>query len=152
MFCQWTTEQTGTVHWELQDRHNWADINRIYMKCWIQCATCPNCFGTAEITLYLTSLFLIFRSFTCHYALPSYFSIIHFNTTLPLMPTSFNRHFSLTSLHQNMEHVLTLMYMCHMPCPSHPPWSDHPNSIWWEMQILQLLTMTFSILQNLPSL
>jgi len=29
-------------------------------------------------------------------------------------------------------------YMCH---PSHSPWFDHPNNIWWEVQIIKFLIM-----------
>ena len=58
---------------------------------------------------------------TLVHALPSCLSVIHFNTTLPLMPTSFNGHFSLTSPHQNLVCVLLLICTCHIPCPSHPP-------------------------------
>jgi hypothetical protein len=25
-----------------------------------------------------------------------------------------------------------LPHTCHMPHPSHPSWSVHPNDIWWE--------------------
>jgi len=28
-----------------------------------------------------------------------------------------------------------------MPIPSHPPWLDHPNNIWYSVQIVQLLNM-----------
>jgi hypothetical protein len=28
-----------------------------------------------------------------------------------------------------------------MPCPSHPPWFDHPNNIWWSVQIIKFLVM-----------
>jgi hypothetical protein len=28
--------------------------------------------------------------------------------------------------------------------PSHPPWFDHPNNIWWRVQIMELLIMQFS--------
>jgi hypothetical protein len=24
--------------------------------------------------------------------------------------------------------------VCYMPCPHHPPWLNHPNSIWWRIQ------------------
>jgi hypothetical protein len=30
--------------------------------------------------------------------------------------------------------------MCHMSCPSHSSWFDHPNNIWWWVQIIKLLT------------
>jgi hypothetical protein len=33
-----------------------------------------------------------------------------------------------------------------MPRPSHPPWYDHPNYIWWSVQV-----MKFLIMQSLPA-
>jgi hypothetical protein len=32
---------------------------------------------------------------------------------------------------------------CYMPCPSHPPWPDHSNYIWWRVQVMKLLIMEF---------
>jgi hypothetical protein len=32
---------------------------------------------------------------------------------------------------------------CFMPCPSHPPWLDHSNTIWWELQFMKLLVMQY---------
>jgi hypothetical protein len=29
------------------------------------------------------------------------------------------------------------------PCPSHHVWFDHPNNIWWRVQIMELLTVQF---------
>jgi hypothetical protein len=31
-----------------------------------------------------------------------------------------------------------------MPHPSHPPWLDHPNNIWWSVQVMKLVTMQCS--------
>jgi hypothetical protein len=31
-----------------------------------------------------------------------------------------------------------------MPCPSHPPWLDHSNTIWWGLQVTKLLVMQHS--------
>jgi hypothetical protein len=28
-----------------------------------------------------------------------------------------------------------------MPRPSHPPWRDNPNNIWWSTQVMKLLIM-----------
>jgi hypothetical protein len=33
---------------------------------------------------------------------------------------------------------------CYMSHPSHPPWFDHPNNIWWTVQIMKLLIMQSS--------
>jgi hypothetical protein len=40
--------------------------------------------------------------------------------------------------------------LCYMPCPCHPPWFDHPNTMWWRVQIMKLL-ITFSNTLNLLS-
>jgi hypothetical protein len=34
--------------------------------------------------------------------------------------------------HQNPTCIPLLSHACYMPCPSHPPWFDHSNCIWWE--------------------
>jgi hypothetical protein len=41
-------------------------------------------------------------------------------------------------------HISHLAHTCYMPRPSHPPWSDNPNSIWWRVQIMKHLIMLFS--------
>jgi hypothetical protein len=35
-----------------------------------------------------------------------------------------------------------------MPRSSHTPWSDHPDSIWWKVQIMKLLFLWFSRLHD----
>jgi hypothetical protein len=30
-----------------------------------------------------------------------------------------------------------------MPRQSHPPWSDHPNNIWWNVQVMKLIMQCF---------
>ena len=35
-------------------------------------------------------------------------------------------------------------HTCHMPCPSHPPWLDHPSDIWWQAHNTEFLFMQFS--------
>jgi hypothetical protein len=32
-----------------------------------------------------------------------------------------------------------------MPVPSNPPWYNHPNNIYWRVQIMKLLIMQFSL-------
>jgi hypothetical protein len=34
--------------------------------------------------------------------------------------------------------------VCYMPWPSHHPRFDHPNNIWWSMQVMKLLIMQSS--------
>jgi hypothetical protein len=31
-----------------------------------------------------------------------------------------------------------------LPHPSHAPWFDHPNNIWWRVQVMTLLIMQSS--------
>jgi hypothetical protein len=40
--------------------------------------------------------------------------------------------------------ILNLPNACYMPSPSHPPWFDHPKSIWWGVQVMRFLTMQSS--------
>jgi hypothetical protein len=78
--------------------------------------------------------------------LPTYICKIHSNVILSTMPTSFE---------------LTLPFMFHvtrskfrtqflfpqcvlMPRPSQSPWLDHPNNIWWSVQVLKFLIMQSS--------
>ena len=46
-----------------------------------------------------------------------------------------------SSPHQNSVFILLLPRMCHMPCLSHPSWSDPQNNTGWTVQIMKLLNM-----------
>ena len=46
--------------------------------------------------------------------------------------------------HQNSTCNCPLPNTCYMPCPSHSSQFDHPNDIWWGVQIIKLLNMLFS--------
>jgi hypothetical protein len=46
--------------------------------------------------------------------------------------------FSTKTLYSSLPHT------CYMPCPSHSSRFDHPNSVWWAVQIIKLLIMQFS--------
>jgi hypothetical protein len=35
-------------------------------------------------------------------------------------------------------------HKCHLSEPSHSSWLDHPNNVWWGVQIVTLLTVYFS--------
>jgi hypothetical protein len=44
-----------------------------------------------------------------------------------------------------------LSHACYMPRPSHPPWLDQPNKIWWSLDVVKLLIIVvFSSLPQLP--
>ena len=47
-------------------------------------------------------------------------------------------------------YTFLLPHTCHMTCPSHAPWYEHPNNIWWGVQIIQILIMNFSSLLLFP--
>jgi hypothetical protein len=35
--------------------------------------------------------------------------------------------------------ISQLSHACYIPRPSHPPWFDHPNNIWWSSSLCSLL-------------
>jgi hypothetical protein len=40
--------------------------------------------------------------------------------------------------------VSNVSHACYTPCSSHPPSLDHPNNIWWSLQVMKLLIMQSS--------
>ena len=76
--------------------------------------------------------FPILRQINPVYALPPYSFKISFNIILPLMPGFQSSHLSLPKpVGKSL-----LPHVCHMICPSHPTWCNHPNIICW----LQIMT------------
>ena len=73
----------------------------------------------------------------------SHFLKIHLNSILPSKPGFSKWSPSLRLPHQNPIYSSTLPHMRFMPRPSHSSRSDHPNNIWWEIQIIKLLIMWF---------
>jgi hypothetical protein len=71
----------------------------------------------------------------------SYFLKIHFSAILPSTPRSSKRSLSPESPHQNPVCTSPLSHACYMPYPSYSSWVDHPNNIWWGLQILKFLFM-----------
>jgi hypothetical protein len=45
------------------------------------------------------------------------------------------------SPHQNPVCTSPLSHTCYMPRPPHSSWFDHPNNIWWSVQIIKFLVM-----------
>jgi len=67
------------------------------------------------------------------HASPSHLLKIHFNIVLPSLPRSPKWPLSLSS-------PTKILYAhVHMSNPSHSSWFDHPNNIWWYVQIIKLL-------------
>jgi len=74
---------------------------------------------------------------------PFYIPKTHSNIVFSSMPTS-----SVWSLPfrfpTKILYGFLISHECYMHHPSHPPWFDHPNSIWWSVQVMKLLIMYFS--------
>jgi len=41
-----------------------------------------------------------------------------------------------------------MLHACHVPLPIHSSWTDHPNNIWWGVQIMKLLSRVKSSLSH----
>ena len=72
---------------------------------------------------------------------PSHFLKVHFNIILPSTPRSSKLSLSLGFPHQHPICTSPLPHTIYMPLPSHSSSFDHPNNIWWEIQIIKLLIM-----------
>jgi hypothetical protein len=64
---------------------------------------------------------------------PPYFPKIQSNIILPSTPrpSEWSLLFRLTN--KNCVWISLLSHVCYMPLPSHSPWFDHPNNIWWSV-------------------
>ena len=76
----------------------------------------------------------------------------HVHDSLPFAPLYFsNNHYNFISPMRRStkwsqpKHCTNFFfpYISHMPRPSHPPWFDHPNNIWWGILIMKLHIMHF---------
>ena len=80
---------------------------------------------------------------------PCHFLKIHLNIILSI-PASYKWSLSFRFLHQNPLCTSPLLHTCYMPLPSHSSWFDHPNDIWYGVQIIKILSMYLSLQPLLP--
>ena len=80
------------------------------------------------------------------HAPPFHFLEIHLNINIPSTPGSPKWSLYLRFPHQNSACNYTLPNTCYMLRLSHSSQFDHPNDIWWGVQIIKLLNMLFSLL------
>jgi hypothetical protein len=59
------------------------------------------------------------------------FSKIHYNIILPSTPRSCKWSLPFRFSDQHFVCISHLSHTCYTPFPSHPPWLDRPNNIWW---------------------
>jgi len=58
-------------------------------------------------------------------------------------PTTTPQHGAQLKHRDNFTFYLYLTHTCYMSRPSHPPWIDYPNNIWWRLQIWSLSWCSF---------
>ena len=78
------------------------------------------------------------------HTLKSHFLKIHFNIIFPPMPASSEWFFYSVLPTKNPVYTSPCPHTCYMPRPSHSARFDHPNHIWWAVQIIKLLIMQFT--------
>jgi len=91
---------------------------------------------------------------TCHYPSQidpihspiSYFLKTHLNIILLSMFGSSKWSLHLRFPHQNPVYTSPLFHTCYLPRQFHSFWVDHPNNIWWGVQIMKPFIMGFSTL------
>ena len=72
---------------------------------------------------------------------PPHFHKINLNINLPSMSGSSKWSFSFGFLYQIPVYASPILLRCYMPRPSHSSRFDHPNCIWWALEIIELLIM-----------
>jgi len=64
------------------------------------------------------------------------------NTSPPLVPILSQMHPVHTFSHQNFVWISHFSHACCMPYLSHSPLFDHPNNVWWSVQVFSGLFWT----------
>jgi hypothetical protein len=88
----------------------------------------------------MTCPFLELDKFTLCCPTLNFFKI-HHNTIFPSIHRSSKWFLSYKCLGQKTICISTLLHMCNMMLPSHPPWLYYPNNIWLVVQVMKILTM-----------
>jgi hypothetical protein len=70
-----------------------------------------------------------------------FFCNIYSNIILSCMPASSEWSLTFRFPNQNIVCISHLFHTHYMSRTSHPPWFDHPNNIWWSVQVMKLLIM-----------
>jgi hypothetical protein len=73
--------------------------------------------------------------------LPTYLSKIHSNIIFPSTPKSSEWSPPFMFYNQHILRISHLSHACYMSRPSHTLPFDHPNYIWWRVQVMKLLIM-----------
>jgi hypothetical protein len=73
-----------------------------------------------------------------------YLPKIQLNVILTPMPESSQWSLTFGPPNQNSVNISPLPNACHMSRPSHLPWFNHPNNIWWRIQAVKFIVMQFS--------
>jgi hypothetical protein len=71
----------------------------------------------------------------------TYFPNIHFNIILPSTLLGLQRGLLPSDFLTKILYAFLIPPMREIPHPSHSPWFDHPNNIWWSIQVMKLLIM-----------
>jgi len=69
---------------------------------------------------------------------------IHSNITFPSTPRSSELSPTFVITDQHFERIYHRSHERYVPRPSHHPWFNHPNNIWWSVQVMKLLIMESS--------
>jgi hypothetical protein len=110
-------------------------------------------FSPAKMVVFEGNILWKLKVYNCiHNVFPLHLIRSQFNP-VHILISHFFYQFQYPSIHTKVSEVVhlhkifstTILYACYMPHPSYPPWFDHPNNIWWRVQIIKLLIIQFSL-------